>query len=174
LTGSWLPLVVTLNSPVPNKLDKIDLKILAALQKDSSISNVELANDVGVSPAACSRRVKRLRDTGAIVREVAVINPAIIGRHMTAIIEVTFDRHSASHKEAFLRQIYERPEVSQCYMVTGDSDLILFVHVVDMEAYDVIRTRLFDSNPNVVRYRTVFSIRCVKSESAIQIDLSAS
>lgn len=156
------------------KFDRIDLKILASLQKDSSISNIQLASDVGVSPAACSRRVKRLRDTGAIVREVAVINPTITGKFMTAIIEVTFDRHSASHKEAFLRLIEDKPEISQCYMVTGDSDLILFVHVEDMEAYDRMRTRLFDSNPNVIRYRTVFSIRCVKFESAIQIDLTPS
>lgn len=152
------------------KLDKIDLRILASLQRDASISNSDLANKVGVSPAACSRRVRRLRDDKIILKEVAIIDPAEIEKQMTAVIEVTFDRHSASHKEAFLRSIIDRPEISQCYMVTGDSDLIIFAHVQDMEAYDLMRSRLFDSNPNVVRYRTVFSIRCVKFETALNIN----
>lgn len=152
------------------KLDKIDLKILASLQRDASISNSDLASRVGISPAACSRRVRRLREDKIIVKEVAIIDASEIEKQMTAVIEVTFDRHSASHKEAFLRSIIDKPEISQCYMVTGDSDLIIFAHVHDMEAYDLMRSRLFDSNPNVVRYRTVFSIRCVKFETAIKID----
>jgi Lrp/AsnC family leucine-responsive transcriptional regulator len=151
-------------------LDRIDLKILSFLQRDSSISNADLATEVGISPAACSRRVRRLRDNKVILREIAIVDPSQIEKQMTAVIEVTFDRHGASDKEKFLRSIMDKPEISQCYMVTGDSDLIMFAHVQDMEAYDRMRSRLFDSNPNVVRYRTVFSIRCVKFETAIVIN----
>jgi Lrp/AsnC family leucine-responsive transcriptional regulator len=154
------------------RLDRVDVRILRQLQKDSGISNFELAEIVGVSPAACSRRVRKLREAGVILKEMVVVDPCLTGRQMTAFVEVTFERHSAAHKQTFLQRVIDHPDITQCYMVTGDTDMVLVVQISDMDAFDKFRSDLLDSNKNVVRYRTLFSIRRVKFDFVVPICVS--
>lgn len=119
-----------------HNLDRYDLKILAELQRDSRISNQELAERIGLSPSPCSRRVKYLEDNGYILRQVTLLNPAKLGLKLTAFVLIGMDRHTPERFEGFEKVIRECPEVLDCHLVTGmDADYQLRVVVPDMEHY---------------------------------------
>ena len=151
------------------KLDRADRKILNVLQEDSNITNVALADRVGLSPPACLRRVRALRDSGVIERDVSLVDPVKVGRRLTAFVEVTLARHSADFKTEFQRRVLDERAISQCYMVTGETDALLIVNVEDMDAYEAFASRMFDANQRIIRYRTLFAIRRVKFETAIPL-----
>ena len=119
-----------------NKLDRYDLNILAEMQRDSRISNQELAERIGLSPSPCSRRVKQLEDDGYIVRQVALLDPRKLGLTLTAYVLVGMDRHTPERFESFESAIRKCPEVLECSLVTGvDADYQLKVVVADMDHY---------------------------------------
>lgn len=119
-----------------HNLDRFDLKILAALQRDARISNQELAEHIGLSPSPCSRRVKQLEDSGYISRQVALLDPKKIGLTLTAFVMIGMDRHTPERFAGFESAIRNCPEVLDCYLVTGmDADYQLRVVVPDMEHY---------------------------------------
>ncbi|HDZ56726.1 MAG TPA: Lrp/AsnC family transcriptional regulator [Pseudomonas xinjiangensis] len=119
-----------------NNLDRYDLKILAELQRDSRISNQELAERIGLSPSPCSRRVKHLEDSGYILRQVTLLDPAKLGLKLTAFVLIGMDRHTPERFAGFEQVIRECPEVLDCCLVTGmDADYQLRVVVPDMEHY---------------------------------------
>lgn len=118
------------------RLDRTDRRILDELQKDGAISNLELAEKVGLSPSPCSRRVKALQDAGIILKTVAVLDQKKLGLDMVAIISISMDKHTPERFEAFEEQIGRLPEVMECYLITGQSaDYVLKVVVSDMEGY---------------------------------------
>lgn len=119
-----------------HNLDRYDLKILAALQHDASISNQELAEHIGLSPSPCSRRVKQLEDSGYIRRQVALLEPRRLGLTLTAFVMIGMDRHTPERFAGFETAIRDCPEVLDCCLVTGmDADYQLRVVVPDMEHY---------------------------------------
>jgi Lrp/AsnC family leucine-responsive transcriptional regulator len=119
-----------------NKLDRYDLKILAALQHDARISNQELAERIGLSPSPCSRRVKQLEDDGYILRQVALLDRKKLGLTLTAYVLIGMDRHTPERFERFENAIRQWPEVQECSLVTGvDADYQLKVVIPDMEHY---------------------------------------
>lgn len=144
------------------ELDRIDRKILNALQTDCNVTNLALSEEVGISPPACLRRVKHLRDEGFILRDVSLVDPSKLGLKLTAIVEVTLERHTEDYKSSFLRRVQGEDTITQCYMVTGETDAVLVVHLKDMEEYADFTRRIFDSDRHVVRYRTLFAIRRIK------------
>jgi Lrp/AsnC family leucine-responsive transcriptional regulator len=118
------------------KLDRYDLRILEALQKDSRISNQELAERIGLSPSPCSRRVKHLEDEGFITRQVALLDRKKLGLSLTAYVLIGMDRHTPERFEHFQSIILKCPEVMECCLVTGmDADYQLKVVVPDMDHY---------------------------------------
>ncbi|GGK00478.1 Lrp/AsnC family transcriptional regulator [Pseudomonas matsuisoli] len=118
------------------KLDRYDLRILAELQKDSRISNQELAERIGLSPSPCSRRVKQLEDEGFITRQVALLDRKKLGLSLTAYVLIGMDRHTPERFEHFQSIILNCPEVLECCLVTGmDADYQLKVVVPDMDHY---------------------------------------
>ena len=118
------------------KLDKIDLKILRELQRDGTISNLELAEKIGLSPSPCARRVKQLEESGIISRRVTLLDPSKLGLKLTALIQIAMDRHTPDRFEEFERQVASYPEVVECALITGQSaDYLLKVIVPDMEYY---------------------------------------
>jgi len=118
-------------------LDRIDKRILTLMQTNARISNLELADQVGLSPTPCSRRVKRLEDSGLIAGHVTLLNPEALGLDLTAIIGISMDRHTADRFEGFEKAITSMPEVIECSIVTGQAaDFLLKVVVKDMHHYE--------------------------------------
>src|SRR6187551_2826700 len=120
---------------MPGKLDEIDKRILRALQRDGRLSNVELANEIGLSPSPCLRRVRLLEEAGVIDRYVAVLDPAKIGLKMTFFARVWLKAQDAETIERFLEAIEELPEVVECYIMLGDCDAMLRVVAADFDDY---------------------------------------
>jgi Lrp/AsnC family leucine-responsive transcriptional regulator len=146
-------------------MDSFDVKILNIIQRDNRLPAEKIADQVGLSPSAVQRRLKRLREEGIIEADVAIISPEAIGRTLTAIIGVIIDKErplSLALAE-FKNLMLNTPEVMQCYDVTGESDFIVIITAKDMQEYEIISRRLFMENPNVRRYKTSIVVRRVKS-----------
>lgn len=157
------------NNPVEPALDELDLRILDALQTDSSLTNQDLAAKVHASPPTCLRRVRRLRADGYIEREVALLAPSKLGAGLIAIVEITLDVQSAEALDEFESGIVEDAAVQQCYRVSPGPDFILILQLADMPAYHALAHRLFTSKKNVRNVRTFFSIHRSKFETRLPL-----
>lgn len=149
-------------------LDRTDRRILNFLQQDSRISNQALAEKVGLSPPACLRRVRRLRE-GVIMAEVALINPRLVGRYINVIVEVEMVRDQLDIYDAFKRKMDTIPEVTQCYQVTGEVDFMLILMVEDMESYERFTRQYLSTDANLSKFRTLISLRRDKFSTAIPL-----
>ncbi|MCV6612960.1 MAG: Lrp/AsnC family transcriptional regulator [Amphritea sp.] len=152
-----------------NKLDRIDRHILNLLQRDNRISNQALAEQVGLSPPACLRRVRKLREEGVIMADVALIDPRIAGRFINIIVEVEMVRDQLDIYAAFKRKMDRAPEVTQCYQVTGEVDFLLVLMVEDMEAYENFTREYLSTDPHLQKFRTLISLRRDKFDTAIPL-----
>lgn len=150
-------------------MDRIDRKLLNLLQRDASRTNVEIAEEVGLSPSSCLRRVRRLRKTGIIDRVVAILNPTKTGRGLKALVTVELKLHGEQHMRRFLNLAIEEEAVSQAYAVTGDTDVVLMLGLRDMEEFDALCDRLFRDQTNVARFFTMMVIRTAKLETAVEL-----
>jgi Lrp/AsnC family leucine-responsive transcriptional regulator len=150
-------------------LDAADLRILAQLQQDASLSNLALAAATHTSAATCLRRVKRLVGTGVIERQVAILSPQKMGAGLTAIAEVGLDRQGAEHLVAFEARAVAEPEVQQCYRVSPGPDLVLVLQVLDMAQYHALVERLFTQDANVRNVKTFFSVHRAKFETRVPL-----
>lgn len=154
-------------------LDSIDIALLDQLQIDASLSNQDLAERVHVSPPTCLRRVKRLRESGLIERQVALVDAdrlaQVIGHGLQAIVEVTLERQGQDHVEAFEARITSDAAVQQCYRVSPGPDFVLIVHTRDMPAYLQLAQRLFTSDANVRNVKAFFSVKRSKFEPRIPV-----
>ncbi len=150
-------------------LDATDLRILAQLQSDASLTNQALAAVALTSPATCLRRVKRLEGLGVIERRIALLSPVKLGAGLGAIIEVTLDRQGAEHLAAFEARAVAEAPVQQCYRVSSGPDFVLIVQLPDMEAYHALVLRLFTQDANVRNVKTFFSVHRAKFEPAIHL-----
>lgn len=118
-------------------LDKIDKRILQLLQANARISNLELAEKIGLSPTPCARRIKRLEDIGVIRSHVTILDEAVLGLSLTAMISISMDRHTPERFEHFEKQIGDFPEIVECSIVTGQSaDYLLKAVLPDMARYE--------------------------------------
>lgn len=119
------------------ELDRTDKKILQLMQDNARITNLELADKVGLSPTPCLRRVKRLEESGVIERHVTLLNAEKLGLSLVAYIGISMDRHTPDRFESFEKAINEMPEILECAIVTGqDADFLLKVVVRDMRHYE--------------------------------------
>ena len=118
------------------KLDRTDKRILHELQRNGSISNLELAEKIGLSPSPCSRRVKALTESGIIGNTVTLLDEKKLGLSLMALINISMDRHTPERFEVFESAVTSFPEVLECLLITGsEADYLLKVVVQDMEAY---------------------------------------
>ena len=149
-------------------LDATDFLILDQLQKDASLTNQMLAELVFTSPPTCLRRVKRLKDTGLIERQIAILSldklGPLIGHGLTAIVEITLDRQDAQKLEAFEKRVIKDQAVQQCYRVSPGPDFVLIVFATDMPAYLALSQRLFSADANVRNVKAFFSVKRSKFE----------
>ncbi|MDB5801246.1 MAG: AsnC family transcriptional regulator [Rhodocyclales bacterium] len=144
------------------ELDPVDLRILAQLQEDASLSNQSLAEKVHVSSATCLRRVKRLAEAGLIERQVAILSPERLGFGLTAIVEITLDHQATEHLAAFEARAAADASVQQCYRVSPGPDFVLIVQVADMAGYNAFAQRLLSLDANVRNVRSFFSTHRAK------------
>jgi Lrp/AsnC family leucine-responsive transcriptional regulator len=138
----------------PEELDRMDHAILAHLQADSRTIAETIGARVGLSAAAVQRRIKRLRQTGVIEKEVAVLDPATLGFSMTFVVSVEMERERTEVIEEFRRQVLADAAVQQCYYVTGDADFVLVVHCRDMADFERFTRRMFFTNGDVRHFTT--------------------
>lgn len=145
-------------------MDRIDRKILALFQKDTRSIAAEIGGKVGLSAAAVQRRIKRLRETGAILKEVAVVDSAQVGLPITCIVTLGLVPRAAPHSQidAFRRDMLKAAEVQQCYHVTGTMDFVLVVCAKSMEDYAQFARRWFETSKIVARFDTHVVLERVK------------
>lgn len=151
------------------QVDELDLKLLGQLQQDASPSNQALAEQVGISPATVTRRMKRLAEAGVIERTIAVLSPEALGHGLTAIVEITLDHQSAERLDAFEARAVADSAVQQCYRIQGGPDFVVIAQVADMPAYQALAQRLFNNDGNVRNVRCFFSVH--RAKCGLQIAL---
>ncbi|MBV4398192.1 Lrp/AsnC family transcriptional regulator [Advenella alkanexedens] len=149
------------------ELDELDKRILQQLQRDSSLTNQELAEKVHASAPTCLRRVRNLQENGVIQKQVAIVDPQKTGSTLTAIVEVILDVQTAEANTAFEKEVNGENAVLQCYRVSTGPDFILVIQVADMPAYHELVHRLFTARKNVRNVRTFFSVNRSKFETYI-------
>lgn len=153
------------------KLDRTDKKILNAMQDNARISNLELAELVGLSPTPCSRRVKRLEESGLIKAHVTLLNQSMLGLKLTAYIGISMDRHTPDRFEAFETEVMGYPEVMECSVVTGQSsDYLLKAVVADMEYYEKFLLGRLTRIPGVTGVHSSFELRRVAQRTKLPLD----
>lgn len=158
--------------PKPNPvLDDIDRHILDELQRDGGLSNLELAERVGLSPSACSRRVQALQDDHVITRRVTLLDRKKLGLSLTAIIQIAMDRHTPERFAAFEKKVRACPEVQACYLVAGqEADYLLQVVLPDMDHYQEFLLDKITRIEGVSGVRSSFVMRDVVATTVLPLD----
>ncbi|EWY42578.1 ArsR family transcriptional regulator [Skermanella stibiiresistens SB22] len=152
-----------------HRLDLIDRKILARLQKDGRIANNDLAADVGLSPSPCLRRVKALEDSGVIRTYVALVDPATVDLPVNVFVSVTLEKQIEERLDAFEEAIRHRPEVVECYLMTGEADYLLRVVVPDLAAYEYFLKTHLTRVAGVSSIKSSFALKQVRYETALPL-----
>ena len=150
-------------------LDAIDRRILRALQRDSSLSNVALAAEVGLSPSPCLARVRALEASGAIAKYVALVNPEALGLTISVFIQVTLERQVKSALEAFEARMQGFDEVMECYLMTGDSDYLVRLVVPDIAALERFIVEELTKIPGVANIKSGFALKQVKYKTELPV-----
>ncbi len=151
-------------------LDKLDKRILRELQQDGSITNTDLAERVGLSPTPCARRVKRMQDEGLIHSQVIILNASHLGLKLSALVQVSMDRHTPDRFERFESEIKKHPEVIECLLITGQSaDYQLKVIVPDMDYYQEFLLNTLTRIEGVADVHSSFILRKVLDTTALPL-----
>ena len=155
---------------MPNRqLDAIDRRILRVLQENARIANVDLAQEVGLSPSPCLRRVRDLEEAGVVRGYVALLDPGALGLKVSVFIQVRLERQIEEALETFEAAVLARPEVMECYLMTGDADYLLRVVVSDLAAYERFLMDSLTRLPGVANIRSSFALKQVKYRTALPL-----
>lgn len=153
------------------KLDRTDRRILGVMQTNGRISTLELAEQVGLSPTPCARRVRRLEETGVIVRHVTLLDQKKLGLNITAMIGITMDRHTPDRFENFERVVSQFPEVVECSIVTGQTaDYLLKAVLPDMAFYEEFLLGRLTRIEGVTGVHSSFVLRKVIARTELPLD----
>ena len=153
------------------KLDRLDKRILREIQRDGAITNLELAERIGLSPSPCARRVKQLEDAGIILDRVTLLDPKKLDLKLTALIQISMDRHTPDRFAKFEEQIRSYAEVTECLLITGQSaDYQLKVVVPDMEYYQEFLLNKITRIEGVTDVHSSFMLREVQNTTALPLD----
>jgi len=152
------------------KLDRIDLRILRELQKDGRMTNVELAQRVGISAPPCLRRVRALEESGYIRGYHADVAADKLGFGITVYTLVSLTNHAETDLQNFAKLAESWPQVRECYMMTGDSDFLIKIVAEDWEAFQKFLTHQLAGSPNVAHYKSAPAMQRTKFEPGVPID----
>lgn len=151
------------------KLDDFDRRLLNLVQSDAGQTAERLAEEVGLSPSAVQRRLKRLRETGVIVRETAIVDPKSVGNPVSFIVALQIERERPELMSQLRAWLEAHDHVQQAFYVTGEADFILVVTAPNTDAYESLMARLIADNPNVKRFTTCVALCTVKRGLAVPI-----
>ena len=152
---------------VNDLLDPLSVRILERMQENSDIGLAELAEATGATPSSCWRRLDELRSRGVIRRSVAVVDPAAIGLAVNVFVQVTLEKQNEAALRVFQTRIARRPEVMECYLMSGDSDYLLRVVVEDLAKYHRFVVDHLTTIPGVANLRSSFALEQVKYTTAL-------
>jgi DNA-binding Lrp family transcriptional regulator len=151
------------------KLDTTDLRILAELQTNGALSNVELARRVHLSPSPCLARVKALEHNGVIDRYVALANAAALGLGLNVFISISLKEQSKAALAEFEQRIAEHDEVMECYLMTGDSDYLMRVALPDIAALEKFILEQLTPISGLEKIRSSFALKQVRYKTALPL-----
>lgn len=157
----------------PAALDRFDLAILDILQADNTTPQRAIAQAVNLSAPAVQRRIQRLKDSGVIRANVAVLDPVKVGKPLTIVLEVHLDNERPDRTAPLRARIAAEDAVQQCYSVTGEADYLLVVNVASMADYEALTRRLFDGDDNIKRFRTSVALASLKTGLRVPLDSAA-
>jgi DNA-binding Lrp family transcriptional regulator len=150
-------------------LDKVDTRILRELQRNARLTNQELAKKVGLSPAPCWRRLRRLEEDGLITRYCALLDAERVGFTITAYSHISLENHHPDSVKTFGDLVRERPEVLECHMMSGEYDYLLKVVARSMTDFQQFLTKYLLQNPAVRSVNTSFVLNQMKSTTALPV-----
>jgi len=151
------------------QLDRIDRNILAELQKNGRISNVELSKHVGLSPTPCLERVRRLEKEHYIKGYKAILNPDKLNYSLLVFVEITLTKNNPDVFEDFSKAVHELEAIQECHLVSGSFDFLLKTRVADMHAYRTLLGKTLLRLPSVSDSRTYVVMEEVKASTSIPI-----
>ena len=153
------------------KLDRIDRRILKELQEDGRMTNVDLADKVGISAPPCLRRVRALEEGGIIRGYHADVNGEALGFGVTVFAQVGLNSQAEADLRAFETLVQSWPEVRDCHMLAGETDFLLRIVAADWDAYQRFLTTRLTAAPNVSHVKSALGIRSCKMARGVPIDL---
>ena len=151
------------------ELDAIDRRILEVLQRNARIANTDLADEVGLTPAPCLRRVKRLEELGFIAGYTAVLDHKRVGLGLTVFVTVTLDRQTKRTYDDFAAKMRAAPEVLECYLILGERDFLLKIVVADLDAYQRFYLEVLTLAPGVRNINSIIAVNEEKRTTALPI-----
>ncbi len=157
--------------PEGAQLDRIDRRILATLQKNGRLTNVALADLVGLSPSPCLRRVKRLEAEGYIQGYAAILGTEKVGFGATVFVHVSITQSTQTAAQEFRAAIGRIPEVIACHAVSGNEDFLLTVVTKDLESYKRLNEDVLLRLPNVVKKVSSFSLDLIKQVNRLPLEI---
>lgn len=150
-------------------LDAIDKRIVKALQDNARLSSQELSDQVGISASPCWRRVKALEEAGVITKYVTLVDPEALGLSISIFTSVSLDKQIETALETFQKAVRKRPEVMECYLMTGDFDYLLRVVVGSLHDYERFLLDHLTKVPGVASIKSSFALKQVKYTTALPV-----
>ncbi|MEX2172126.1 MAG: Lrp/AsnC family transcriptional regulator [Pirellulales bacterium] len=152
---------------------EVDVQILTRLQQNARLSNLALANAVGLSPSACLRRVRALEEQGYVRKFVTLLDPVRLGLGASIFIQVSLEKKDEPTLRGFEQAIAARSEVVECYLMTGDSDYLLRVVVPDVHAFERFLMEHLTKIRGIASIKSSFALKQVKYTTALPLDFVA-
>ena len=144
------------------RLDSLNLQLLRLIQTNNRLSTEQMGNQIGLSATAVQRRIKDLRNSGIIRKEVAVLDTIAVGGFVTIIVDVTIKQGGLQNLEVFKNTMLDCLHVQQCYYVTGKNDFIIIITIKNMLEYEKLTRKLFLSNDNIQKFNSTVVMENVK------------
>jgi Lrp/AsnC family leucine-responsive transcriptional regulator len=151
-------------------LDRFDLTILAAVQRNNLQPLREIARSVNLSAPAVARRLQRLRAEGVICQDVSVLDAVAVGRPLTLIVEITVESELIEKLDEARERFLKCPEIQQCYYVTGEADFVLILTLSNMQEYELLTRKLFFAGGNVKHFKTFVAMQRVKVSTSLPLE----
>ena len=151
-------------------LDRYDLSLLDALQRDGNATNATLGTSVNLSASQISRRLQRLAESGLIAGYAALLDPVVLGLGVTAFAQVILERHGRAESDAFENAVSAIPEVLECFSVTGDADYVLRVVAPDLQSFSELMMKRVLRLPGVAHVKSNIALQKVKQTHVLPLD----
>ncbi|WP_090861550.1 Lrp/AsnC family transcriptional regulator [Paraburkholderia diazotrophica] len=159
-------------SATARRLDRIDIAILQQLQQNARITNAELARAVNLSPTPCFNRVRALEKLGLFRQQVTLLDAGALGLRINVFIQVSLEKQVEDALRRFEQEVGERPEVMECYLMTGDADYLLRVVVPDMQSLERFIVQWLTKIPGVSNIRSSFALKQVRYKTALPLPVA--